>query len=103
MGSMRASQMKTNVASLAELGEVGTRVLAAVRPQTLEEIDRTVGVSWLPVGLDVELTEAADRMLGRDGLERWSRDSMRKSFDGPLLRHMVEGAVRLFGLEPRLA
>jgi hypothetical protein len=100
MATIRGSQVKTNVANLVNLGEAGRRVLAAVRLSTLDAIDHASRVDWLPIELDIELNECVDRVLGRKALERWSRDTIRASMSGPLLGPLVNGAIRLFGLDP---
>jgi hypothetical protein len=101
MGTIRASQAKTNVANLMGLGEAGRRVLAKVQLSTLDEIDRASRLDWVPIELDIELNECVDRVLGRHALERWSHDTLSSSMAGPLLGPLVNGAIRLFGLDPR--
>ncbi len=102
---MRASHVHANLRSLELMGQdQAQRVRDAVDPDVLRAIESATRVAWLPVELDLELSEAVDRILGPQALTDWSRLAMQDSFRGPLLGPVVDGAVRLFGLHPgRLA
>ncbi len=94
---MRASQMRSNVESLKDLGAgVAERVRAEV-PETLRELEASARTAWLPLELDVALTEAVERLTGRDRMRQWSADSIARSADGPLLGP-IRQALRRMGL-----
>lgn len=99
--AMRASHMKSNLQALRDLGpDNERRVRELVSPATLATIDDNPRTSWLPVELDVELTDAIDQVMGREGTRRWSKEALLKSMEGPLLRPIIDAALRLFGVTP---
>lgn len=99
--AIRASHAKSNLSSLSRLGaDAERRVRAAIRPDTLDAIEGASRVEWLPVELDVEVTEAIERALGAEACRQWAREGLRISMETPLLRPVVDGVVRLFGLSP---
>lgn len=94
---MRASHVQQNVKSLSLLGEPArSEVLARVRPETLQTIEQAHRLGWLPLEVDVEITEAVDT-LGRGKNRDWSRSALLASVDGPLVRPFVERALNVFG------
>ncbi len=98
---MRASHIQSNLASVEMLGAGEAHrvrhALGAGRVATIEEAGR---MEWLPLEIDVALTDAVGEVAGMDGVRRWARTSIQQSLDGPLLGPLRDGAVRLFGLAP---
>lgn len=93
--------MKENLASLSDFGRpIEARIRDAMPTDVLEWIDAATRVNWFPVQTDIALTEAVARCAGAEGLARWSADTMRRSFEGPMLKPIVDGAIRIFGLSP---
>lgn len=77
-----------------------SKVRAAVSAETRDFIDRPPPVSvWVPGPLMVELQENILAVLGAEGLRKVVRDSVRET-SAPLMRSMIEGALRLFGASP---
>lgn len=91
--------MKSLVTSL-EGWEGGARPLALLPAETLSVIGKAGGLDWLPVGLNLQVTEAVYDGLGAAGADRFFRAHSLASFDGPILQTMVTTAVRMFGLDP---
>ncbi|MCG8590179.1 MAG: hypothetical protein MJE66_12880 [Proteobacteria bacterium] len=81
-------------------GDLGAQVRQRLKPETLERVETTSQVAWLPVALDVELTEAFFAVAGRERAERVLRENLAASFDRPLLKPMLEGAFAIFGRSP---
>lgn len=99
---IRASHLKANLQALRDLGpELAGRVRDEVR-EVIQAVEQSVGVAWLPIELDVELTEAVDRIAGRERMREWSRTSMAKLTEEPLLRPILSTLKRL-GLTPHTA
>lgn len=100
--AMRAAQLKEDLDALAEtLGaDQARRILATVPAATMAAIQSATRVDWLPIRADLELVEAIDAGSGRDGTRRWGRAALRRSMDRPLLKPLLDAAVRLFGLSP---
>lgn len=93
--------------SLVELGKLDAdlpkRVLAAMQPGHREALESASRISWLPVAVDVDLTEALFAVVGRGTAMRTLRDTMRDAVSTPLLRPLLQSAVRLHGDDlPRL-
>lgn len=98
---MRANHIQQNVASLDLLGaDVARAVKAEIGAYTLDRIASATRVEWLPIDVDVELTEAVARITGEDGLRKWSRAALAASVEAPFLRPIVRTAITLFGLTP---
>ncbi len=99
--SIRASQVHANLVALAQLGpDNERRVREAIAPATLHAMQEVISAAWLPVELDIELTEAIARILGAETNRAWSRDGMVRSLKGGMLGPMFQGAVRILGLRP---
>ncbi len=98
---MRASHMQHNISGLAELGqEAEARVRELLQPTTASTIVESPRSMWLPLALDVELTSCVETVVGQQGLFDWSRNAQKKTFEGPLLRPVIDGGLRLFGVRP---
>lgn len=99
---MRASHLKSNLEALRDLGpDAEARVRAAV-PEVVREVEEAVRVAWLPLELDVRLTEAVERATDEERLRAWGRDAIARSAEGPLLRPILAALERL-GLTPHVA
>lgn len=93
--------MQQNVSGLAELGpEAEARVRALLQPATVSQIVDSPRSTWLPLELDVELTTCVEKAVGQKGLFEWSRNAQKKTFESPLLRPVIDGGLRLFGVRP---
>lgn len=98
---MRASYVKENLAAVDGLGAAESRrVRARITPATIARIDTAVRTEWLPVEIDVELTEAVDAELGEEMLVEQNRRSFLAAFQGPLLKPILSSAIALSGATP---
>jgi hypothetical protein len=87
-------------AVLAAEPEVSARVRAALPAATLERVLDAGRGEWLPVAVDMDVTEAIAAVLGPErGAEFW-RKSLLLTLDSPLLKPIVDGAIEIFGLAP---
>ena len=96
---MRAGQVKENLEALETLARAAD-VRAAMAPADLALIDDVSRLAWLPVRVDVALTEAVARVCGVEAMRQWSQVSIRRSFAKPLLQPLIAGAMQVFGLSP---
>jgi hypothetical protein len=80
--------------------EVGNRVRVGLKPDVLEAIETTSPISWLPVEVDVELTECFFQVAGAERAKRAFREALARSIERPLLRPLVDGALGIFGRNP---
>jgi len=81
-------------------GDLGERVRAALKPETLEEIENAWSASWLPISHDVELTVAFFELAGEERTCEAMRANLANTFDKPILAPMIDAAVRILGLSP---
>lgn len=98
---IRGSQVKENVASLSLLGsDLEAKIRDRLSPATLRRVEESTRLDWLPLEMDLELTETVSTVAGRDAFLRWSRTTMGNSLQGTFLGPLVDGAVAIFGLQP---
>src|SRR5687768_11064744 len=96
---MRASHLKSNVESLAALGAARESEIRAAVASVVRAVEDASRVAWLPLALDVRLTEAVAHACGLEGMKRWSSDAIVRSADGPLLGPVIRG-LHAIGLAP---
>lgn len=99
---MRASHLKSNVESLSELGAESDRAIRHAVADVVRTIEEASRVAWLPLELDVRLTEAVAAACGLESTKRWSSGAIVRSADGPLLRPLIHG-LQAMGLTPATA
>jgi hypothetical protein len=98
---VRARHLKT---LLSALERSGAATVAAVRARAgaalLERIDAATPAEWLPIELDVALTEAIARELGPRRTHAHFRAATGLDYETSLFRGFVHMASNLFGLTP---
>jgi len=72
------------------------RVRALVAPEIVQAVGDAVSVDWLPIEMNLAVTRAIHQALGDAAFYRFFRDMLHDSFSGPLLRVIVEAALRVF-------
>lgn len=96
---MRASHIDSNLRSLAALGAERERAIREQVPEVVRAVEAASRVAWLPLELDIQLTDAVERACGLERMKRWARDALGRSSEGWLLRPVVVGLSAL-GLTP---
>jgi hypothetical protein len=100
---MKASYMKDDLAAVARLpADVAARIRGACA-EAVAAIEGATRADWLPVVVDVELTEAIWREAGETALLEQARLALRAAMDGPLLRPLASVTIRVFGPRPHAA
>jgi hypothetical protein len=97
---IKASYFRANLDALAVLGEQR----AAVEARMTEEIEATRRASradWLPMAFDQKLSAIVAEVAGRDAVIATNRVAFLAAADGPFLRPVVQGALRVFGVTPK--
>lgn len=90
--------MQDDVRALERLApDVAARVRTKVGAQ-IAVIDAAMRSSWLPIALDVQLTEAVFDEVGEAGAQALAKDALKASLTGPLLRPFRDAAIKLFGI-----
>ncbi len=93
--------MHSNVAALHLLGaDPAARVRARV-PDVITTIEAASRVAWLPLSLDIALSEAVCAVVGDEGALRHSRLALEDSLKTPLLRPLKAGARALLDGQPQ--
>lgn len=78
---------------------LGEQVRAALKPELLAEIQEAWAASWLPIGHDVAVTEAFFRLAGEQRACEAMRQNLVATFEKPILRPIIEGALRVLGAD----
>lgn len=73
------------------------KVRKQLKRETLDAIESPSPIALISVDLDIELTECLFAVAGPDRARFALRESLRQSFDKPLLRPVVDAARAVFG------
>ncbi|MEK7703737.1 MAG: hypothetical protein AAB426_02165 [Myxococcota bacterium] len=76
-------------------------VLRQLDPDLRGEVESVVGIGWLPFEKHSAVNEAARKVAGDRAFQEVWRRTMLRTFQQPLLKPIVDGGVRVFGLSPR--
>lgn len=97
--AMRSHHLQSNLVEVDRLGpEAAARVRVVLGEERIAQIEAPP-TDWLPIEVDIALTEAVHEVLGEGGVRRWSREALATSLDKPFMRPLL-GALRVFGLTP---
>lgn len=96
---MRGSQLQANLAALSGLGSSEEQAIRAAARGAVEQIEAAIAVTWLPLALDVELTDAVVAVVGHERMRDWAADAIERSTRGPLLRPILT-ALKALGMTP---
>jgi hypothetical protein len=96
---MRAAYMQENIRALASLGGDAERIRAAAA-EPIAKIMAASRMAWLPIELDLAVHEEIFAAGGAELVLRHANESLRAATRTPLLRPILEGAIRLLGLKP---
>jgi hypothetical protein len=86
--------------SAVEAWPGGSRAATLVPAELRSAVVQAGGLDWLPVALNLALTQVAYDGLGPVEADRLFRAHTRASFEGPILQTFVSTAVRILGLDP---
>lgn len=76
------------------------RIRDLVGAAAVDELTRASGVEWLAFEIEARLADAIYEALGPDEARALYRRKTVRSFDIPLIKPALEGALRLFGASP---
>ena len=98
--AVRARHMKNLLASIDRLDpDESERVRALVPGSLAEAVADATSVDWLPLDTNLVVTRAVHEGLGDAHFYRFFRDQLVEAFSGPLLRVIVEAALRVFRVD----
>jgi len=93
-----AGFVQGTLAGLEPAAAAGVR--ARLAPATREALERSSRLAWLPIEVDVELTDAIYAELGATRAREMFRRNLSAALDTPILRSLAQGALRIFGASP---
>jgi hypothetical protein len=92
--------MKSLLEAIARLPPADAeRVRARVPAELARDVAAATSIDWLPFETNLAVTRAVHDALGQAAFYRFFRDAMRDAFSGPLLKIVVEAAVRVFRVD----
>jgi len=98
--SVRARHMKGLLASIGRLApEESERVRALVPEPLAQTVADATSIDWLPLDMNLVVTRALHGGLGDARFYRFFRDQLVEAFSGPLLRVVVDAALRVFRVD----
>jgi hypothetical protein len=98
--AVRARHMKNLLASIERLPpDESERVKALVPEELVRTVADATSVDWLPLEVNLSVTRALHAGLGQARFYRFFRDQLTEAFSGPLLRVIVEAALRVFRVD----
>jgi hypothetical protein len=102
MPSIRATQLKSDLTALEDLGaEVRDRVLERLPPEFVSTVADASRLDWVPVPTLARLCRAIRQVTDEEVLRNWSRAATNLSLETPLFRPILTGAVAIFGRDPQ--
>jgi hypothetical protein len=81
-------------------GDVRKRVRESIPRDALARVTGAGRLEWIPVELDMAVTEAITSVLGPERSARFWKKSLLYTMETPLLEPILAGATNLFGLVP---
>ncbi len=98
--AVRARHMKNLLASIERLApDERERVRTLVPEDLVRAVADATSVDWLPLETNLVVTRALHGGLGDARFYRFFRDQLVEAFSGPLLRVIVEAALRVFRVD----
>jgi hypothetical protein len=79
---------------------LGARLRSRLAPATLRSVEDAASISFLPVALDVEVTECLFAEAGEERAREVMRSNLASTFEAPVLASLVSAATRMLGREP---
>jgi len=93
--------MKSFVEAVQGLeGGLAEGIFARTRPGMLESIEQATPSAWLPLELNVELTELTSQALGPERAFDFYRRMMLAEYETSLFKSFVAMSIRMLGLTP---
>jgi hypothetical protein len=98
--AVRARHMKSLLEAIGKLAPEESERVRALLPEPLaREVADATSVDWLPLEANLVVTRAVHDGVGPARFYRFFRDQLVEAFSGPLLRVVVEAALRVFRVD----
>jgi hypothetical protein len=98
--AVRAAHLKDDLKALSILGpEVEAGVRARLTPALLAQLTESTNTSWIPIAINVEMTEAVHALAGAVGSRAWARESFLASLKG-FFKPLLQAITTIFDPSP---
>jgi hypothetical protein len=98
--AIKASYFQANVAALELLGPLRARIEGLMAAE-IAATQRASRADWLPMAWDQKLSRIVAEVAGPQGVVVTNRGAFLAASDGPFLRPIIQGTIRVFGVTPR--
>jgi hypothetical protein len=99
--SVRARHMKGFVEAIDALGPAeASAIRALAKRETLAEVEACLPSAWLPIEMDVELTEHVSNMLGAARAHEFYQKLTLGNYETSVFKSFIDMTVRMIGLSP---
>jgi len=96
---VRALTVRAALGELAALPPSIQEPILMRLPDDVRRVDEKVGVAWVPLALNMAISDAALEVMGPPAFRRFARDITLAFLKRPLLSTLVEASLRLFGIQ----
>lgn len=79
---------------------VASHVRAALPPAAIATVLDAARNAWIPVDIDMDVTEAITAALGPERCKAFWRKGLVDTMESPILKPLLDGVVGMFGLAP---
>jgi hypothetical protein len=98
---IRCSQIKNKLKALSLFDEpVRDQVLKKISKKTLAIIEESKGDQWIPLELNIEISECAFAVMGKTGMYDWCAKAFLLSIGSPLVGSIFRSALNIFRVSP---
>jgi hypothetical protein len=98
---MLAGFIQGSLSAIDDLdADLGQQVRAAMKRETLEALESASRVGWLPLHVDIELTECFFEVAGEERALEALRDNLANTLKSTVLKPLLDGAFAIFGRSP---
>jgi hypothetical protein len=99
--SVRARHMKTFLEAIDAMNPADARsVRKLANPYTLEQVETCLPSAWLPIEMDVELTEHVSNVLGTPRADQFYKKLTLGDYETSAFKSFIDMTVRMIGLSP---
>lgn len=98
---IKASYFAGNVAALAILGPEKEAIARARLQTAIAALNAASRADWIPIEHDDALSDVVCELGGVQAIRDVNRQSFLSSVDGPLIRPLFQGAIKLLGMSPK--
>ncbi len=99
--AVRGSHVRQNIAAAAIIGQDAVqRFREASPPKAIAALERAGRLGFVPVEIDVETFLVGLELFGPKDNQRRVRHALASTFNSPLMKPVVDGTLRLFGVGP---